>query len=554
MDSNGAFEIFIAVGFEQRKALVRRDGDYRATMNAIKQIIGGPLAIQPIEKLALSVYIGELNDNCDIHPTHWEGLLPRINRVMVRILDVEAEAPAVNDLDASGNDKAEIPPPDPVNQPASPLRTGSILSINDSEDEKASDTNPQNVVFNRESTNDNQYQENNFQAWAKRTRVQRHIRKRNDDSDYSIQDDVSENETSGSAETETEGWRTPTRRTQNAQRRVSTPGKWSVNEFQVSYYTPSSRCTAMETKNPLGSYIAADYNGRKVLIPRDSSYQETTNSIKQVFESLNDVTTENISISAYLREHNECYEFDPANWQDLLPRIDHVVIKLSKGTLLAENAQPPPSEPIIDDEQPRELHQANPRLIRRASVISISDSDSGEVLTNNSVTKPDHEARNSEKRAVKRDAPVNDTPRKKHMAHRQTIGTGSPAKRAHDIAEWTGASDGDFYVPPQRSIGRKGRWSFSRTQSIGTPTTAGRKLGDIHFSNDKASPTGYRYWVVEGKSDPQWVPHEVGDAHPTFSRYKLRPSYNTIPPGWVLEATLREQFTGRKNRKPRWSL
>ncbi|QRW10393.1 hypothetical protein RhiLY_09392 [Ceratobasidium sp. AG-Ba] len=540
MESNNAFEVSIAVGFEQRKVLVRRDGDYRATVNAIKQIIGGPLVFQPIEKLALSVYIGELNDNCDIHPAYWEGLLPRINRVMVRILDGEAEAPAVNDLRASDNGKAEMSPPHPVNQPAPLLRTGSILSINDSEDERASDTNPRNTAFNPESTNYDRHQENNFQAWAKKTRVQRHRRKRNDDSDYSIEDDIQEELTSSSAETETEGWRAPRRSTQNTQRRVSTPGKWFLDGFQISYFTPSSKYAAMKARNPLGAYVAADYNGKKVLIPRDPSYQGTINSIKRVFESLHEVAAEKISISVYLREYNECYEFYPADWQDLLPRIDHAVIKLSN------NAQPPASEPTIDDEQPRELHQANPRLIRRASVISISDSDSGEVLAGNSVTNPDQEARNSEKRAVKRDAPVNGTPWKKHMTYKQTIRTGSPAKRIHDDAEWTGEPDGDFYVPPRRGIGRKGKWSFSG-KGMGTPTTAGRKPGDIHFSADRASPTGYRYWVVKGQSDSQWVPHEVGDAHPTFSRYKLRPSYDMIPPGWVLEVTLRDQFAGRKN-------
>ncbi|QRV96053.1 hypothetical protein RhiJN_24071 [Ceratobasidium sp. AG-Ba] len=503
MENSNAFDTFIAVVFEQRKALIRRDSDYRATVDAIKNLIGGPLKTQPIERLALSVYIGELNDSCDIHPAHWEDLLPYINRVVVRILPVEAEPPAVNGLSASDNDKPETPPPFPIHSPTPIIRSASTISINDSEDEKTYDTNPRNSAPTPEPTNDDGREENSFRAWEKRRQTRRGKRRRKDDSTDSIEDDVQEDVTSSSAKTDTRSTSPRRRRTQSSQKRTDEPSEWLY--------------ILMETQNPLGNYVAVEYNGQKVLIPRDPSYQGTVKSIKQVFYSLRDAAAESISISVYLREHNECYEFDPANWQDLLPRVDHAVVKLcdliAKDSLPLGNARILPSEQVNDEKQPRELHVANPGHTRSASVISISDSDSGEALINNSVLNASCEARTSEKRAIKIVGSLNDTPRKS----------------------------------------KKGRWSFSG-EGIAIPAAAGRKPGDIHFSNDKASPTGYRYWVVEDEYDPQWVPREVGDAHPIIYRYKLRPSYKTTPPGWALEGTLREQFTGRNGVKPKWSL
>ncbi|QRV81612.1 hypothetical protein RhiJN_09627 [Ceratobasidium sp. AG-Ba] len=183
MTGNNAFETFIAVEFEQRKALIRRDGDYQATIDAIKQLIGAPLRDKSAKNLVLSVYIGTLNDSCDMHPAHWGGLLPHINHVIVRITSVEITVASTNDLATSHDNQSEAPPPAARSPSTRPTRSASVLSISDSEDEEPPRSLPSAFSSSQNSANNPGHQEDNSQGRERKTRAQRHKRER--DSAYS---------------------------------------------------------------------------------------------------------------------------------------------------------------------------------------------------------------------------------------------------------------------------------------------------------------------------------------------------------------------------------
>ncbi|CAE6332272.1 unnamed protein product [Rhizoctonia solani] len=125
-------------------------------------------------------------------------------------------------------------------------------------------------------------------------------------------------------------------------------------------------------------FLVAEYNTRKVTIPRSSNYQETITSIKNTFHALEAVPNCEVFILAFLKEVQDHVQITENLWSTLLPNLMAIQIRVDNesDTLLTppkrtSNVDPTSVEPapLPDQTTKREVAylfweaHTNPRLL-----------------------------------------------------------------------------------------------------------------------------------------------------------------------------------------------
>ncbi|CUA71002.1 hypothetical protein RSOLAG22IIIB_09289 [Rhizoctonia solani] len=113
-------------------------------------------------------------------------------------------------------------------------------------------------------------------------------------------------------------------------------------------------------------FLVAEYNGRKVTIPRNTSYQGTVASIKKNIRSLKKAPNNRILILAHLEEVDDHVQVTEDVWSDLLPRFTTIRVDLADDSSSDSSdgctggSIPSPTLPPHPQRNPRPRYQRRP--------------------------------------------------------------------------------------------------------------------------------------------------------------------------------------------------
>ncbi|CAE6465765.1 unnamed protein product [Rhizoctonia solani] len=264
--------------------------------------------------------------------------------------------------------------------------------------------------------------------------------------------------------------------------------------------------THTQTQDEPMPFLIAQYEGRKLTVPRSVNYQGTVASLKRNISSLRAIPEDRIFILALLPAVNDHVQITEEVWASLCPKL--TTIRIEQDTRdQAQRSKREHSPDIWSDKkhsksaQPRRL-QARESTIRESSQASMGTTEAS------------------------RDKSYNDSSR--GGQHR------SP---------WNGTNIGPMRYHKRRT--KHGlnlqplTWSYSR-DGIDRVSVGHRAVGDVHASPTDPEDDKFDHWVcriIGGRK--KWSRVSRGDPHPTQGGYVLRDGTMMLPPQWVLPVSLR---------------
>ncbi|ELU39353.1 rhamnogalacturonase B [Rhizoctonia solani AG-1 IA] len=117
----------------------------------------------------------------------------------------------------------------------------------------------------------------------------------------------------------------------------------TMSSISRSYSKRSSSSIGEKVSKHL-TFLAAEYQGRKVTIRRNPEYQETIASVRRAFNSLSRTPASQILLFARFEEFGDDLQVTEELWSDLLPRLMLVTVILDDFS-----PSPPPPPPLVGD-------------------------------------------------------------------------------------------------------------------------------------------------------------------------------------------------------------
>ncbi|KAF8750377.1 protein tag [Rhizoctonia solani] len=113
-----------------------------------------------------------------------------------------------------------------------------------------------------------------------------------------------------------------------------------MSSISRSYSKRSSSSIGEKVSKHL-TFLAAEYQGRKVTIRRNPEYQETIASVRRAFNSLSRTPASQILLFARFEEFGDDLQVTEELWSDLLPRLMLVTV------ILDDFSPSPPPPPLL---------------------------------------------------------------------------------------------------------------------------------------------------------------------------------------------------------------
>ncbi|CAE6413070.1 unnamed protein product [Rhizoctonia solani] len=104
-------------------------------------------------------------------------------------------------------------------------------------------------------------------------------------------------------------------------------------------------------------FIAIEYDGRRIAIPRDVDYKETIESVRRSFSKLSTVSSSHITLTAMFPEFEPgSVEVGPEAWRHALPRVTSLkVVVLPSKPSVTKSILPRRRLDIDEDIEPIDL-------------------------------------------------------------------------------------------------------------------------------------------------------------------------------------------------------